>query len=312
MMKEHDFHTTIAIIPANWKMSHHGVISLFLANPDYFSLVQFGNSGSGYEFYMDDSGEGSDDSAMLMPTRTVDDQELAIAEGMSRLKMLEASTGLSSDPIMIFPGGIGSETAFELLKKKGYLATVNVQDTPLGSTRPSDWDYAMHPVVNNFAGFPNFLRKMPEPSQAYQPALFTSYLDLFIGKPVLYYSYSSNRSVFASGMDAFTPIAEQINSIPGDVSWKSLGYIARHLHAKKLNDDGSLSIRMYTRELILTNEYPAEKVFHVSSFYSGSIPIKKITINGYDFPYSIVDDQIQLDVVLPSGEEMRIEIEYHS
>jgi hypothetical protein len=311
-MKTSHFHTTVALIPANWTMAQPNVVSLFIANSDLLSIAQYGNTGRGYEFYLENLDSNTSSDPLLMPTRSLDDQELSVSEGLSRLKLFENSTGFTTDRVMIFPGGISPESTFELLKQKGFLATVNVLDTPLGSSRPTIWDYGMYPAINNYAGFPNFLRRLPEPSQSYQPALFSSYLDLFIGKPVLFYTFPSDRSMFASGMDAFAPIADQINKANGDVSWKSLGYIASHLYSRKINDDGSLSIKMYAPELFLANENPDEKVIHISHPESTTTPVTNVTVNGYDFPFSIDNNLLTLDVSVPAGAEMRIVIHYDS
>lgn len=50
-MLEHDFHTTIATIPARWQESQSTVASLFQHYPERFSLAQYGNNNDGYEFY---------------------------------------------------------------------------------------------------------------------------------------------------------------------------------------------------------------------------------------------------------------------
>ena len=83
-MKTSHFHTTVAIIPADWKMAQPNVISLFLSNPDLLSIAQYGNTGRGYEFYLENSDSNTVDDPLLMPTRTTGDLDLAVSEGLSR------------------------------------------------------------------------------------------------------------------------------------------------------------------------------------------------------------------------------------
>jgi hypothetical protein len=310
LMRTHHFHTTVALVPEKWKSADPHVVTLFLTNPEYFSIAQYGNTGDGYEFYLYEVDPTKAAYTALMPTRTLDDQELAITEGMSRMKFLQDNTGLTFDPVMIFPGGISPKKTFELLKSHDYLATVNAQDLPLGETLPALWDYGMYPVVNNYYGFPNFIRRLPDRSQAYEPALFTSYLDLFIEKPALFYTYPSDRNMFASGMDAFDPIADQINQVVTPIEWRSLGYIAQHLYSEKENDDGSLSIKMFSRELILKNDKPSEQVMHISTPESKDVPAIRVIVNGYEFPFRIEENLLKMDLIVPAGNEMRISIEY--
>ncbi len=310
LMRTYHFHTTIAVVPEQWKLADPHVVTSILTNPDYFSLVQYGNTGNGYEFYLYEADPTQGAYSALMPTRSLDDQELAIVEGMSRMKFLENNTGLSFDPIMIFPGGISPRKTFKLLKSHDYLATFNVQDHPLGETLPTAWDYGMYPAVTNYYGFPNFIRRLPERSQAYEPALLTSYLDLFIGKPALFYTTPSDRSMFASGMDAFDPIADQINRLASPIEWRSLGYITRHLYSEKKNDDGSLSIKMFSRELILKNDNTVEQIMHFSIPESKEVPATRVTVNGYEFPFRIDENILKMDLNVPAGNELRISIEY--
>lgn len=312
IMRTHNFHTTVALNPSSWESSDPNTVTLFLSNPDYFSLVQYGNSGMGYEFPLYEVDPTQTSGPGLIPTRTLRDQELSITEGLSRMKLLENTTGLSFDPIMIFPGGISPKKTFELLKSYGYLGTANDQDLPLGENRPSAWDYGMYPAVNDFFGFPNYIQRTPGRSQSYEPALLTSYLDLFIGKPVLFYTYASSRSLFAGGMDGFNPIADEINRIIGPLEWRSLGYIARHLYSEKENDDGSLSIKMYSRELILSNDKQNEQIMHISLPDYVDIPAAEVTINGYAFPFRVEENQLKLDISVPAGDEVRISIEYRA
>jgi hypothetical protein len=312
LMRTHKFHTTVALVPEQWKLADPHVVTLFLANPEYFSIAQYGNTGTGYEFYLYEVNPTQAAYSALMPTRSLDGQALAITEGLSRMKFLQDNTGLAFDPVMIFPGGISPKKTFELLKSYDYLATVNVQDLPLGEAHPTQWDYGMYPAVTDFYGFPNFIRRLPERSLAYEPALLTSYLDLFIGKPALLYTSPSDRSMFASGMNAFDPIADQINRVVDPVEWRSLGYIARHLYSEKENDDGSLSIKMYSRELILKNEKPDDRVMHISIPEYSEVPATRVTVNGYVFPFRIEENLLKMDLIVPAGGEMRISIEYDS
>src|SRR5690606_35619071 len=48
-MKERNFHTTIGLPPFMASETDAAVVSLFLQNPQYYSLVQYGNNLDGYE-----------------------------------------------------------------------------------------------------------------------------------------------------------------------------------------------------------------------------------------------------------------------
>jgi hypothetical protein len=310
LMKRDTFHTTVAVIPASWETPDPQVVALFLTNPTYFSLVQYGNNGKSHEFYRYAPPTGSTTENSLLTYLSLEQQEQNILEGLARLNLLYSRTRLLVEPIMVFPRGISPEKTLLLLKKYNYLATSNNVDVPLDSVRPADWDYGMYPSVNDYAGFPNLVRRAPGNTQAYSPALLSSLLDLFIGRPALFATLPFTGGVFTAGLDAFNETARELNRLPGGVEWRNLQYIAQHLYLERINDDGSRSVRMYTRQLILTNETETEQVIHILYPEPLDIPILRLTVNGYEFPYKIAEDILSLDLLLPPGTTAEISIEY--
>jgi len=310
LMRRNDFHTTLALIPQNWQLSEPEVVALFLTARDDFSLAQYGNTGQGYEFYRYATPAPEATNVPLLPARPLEDQQRSILEGLARMQLHENLTRIPFDRVMIFPGGISPVETLIFLKANNYLATVNTQDLPLDALRPADWDYGMQPAVTDFAGFPNLIRRMPTENQAYQPYILASILDLLIDKPALFYTYPYGSGLFAAGMDAFDPVARQINGLEGEVAWRSLGDIARRLCRVKQEDDGSYSVAMYTRWLILSNPAPAAAVFHVVRSETSDVPIARLTVNGHEFPYTLQDGQLRLDLIIPGGTAAEIIIEY--
>ncbi len=311
-MRQHNFHTTISVIPEDWRRSDPYVVAMFLANPEFFSLVQYGNTGEGYEFYRYEVASVNMTGNMLVPVRSLSDQEYSIQEGNARIKLLENLSGLTIDPVMILPGGICPVQTFELLKKNGYLATSNVQDTPLDSPRMDDWDYGMEPAITDYAAFPNLIRRMPEASQAYEPYLLASILDIFVDKPALFYTFPYGRSMFANGMDAFDQVADEMNSLNANLEWRSLGDIARSIYLERKNVDGSTQVKMVTSELIYQNDSNNDEIVHISRPVTDKEDIDDITVNGYSFPYRLEAGEIIMDIRVPGNSKVRITIEYSS
>ena len=304
-MLAHDFHTTIALIPARWEQSQPEVVTLFQHYPDRFSLVQHGNNHDGYEFYSYRT-TGKDNFI----SRPFNAQAWDIQEGLARMEMHRSLTGLAFDPVMVFPWGIPPEPTMGLLKKHNYLATVNQQDVPLDTARPTDWDYGMHPAILNYENFPVITRRYLGNYQSFQPDVQPIIFDLFVDKPALFFTHAYEKELFAGGIDAFNPVADQINSLSGGVEWQSLGTILRRLHLEKTNDDGSLDIRMYGNDLILTNESPSERAYHIVKEETLIVPIAALTVNGQEFPYRLEYDLLLMDVRLSFGATMEINIIY--
>jgi hypothetical protein len=118
--------------------------------------------------------------------------------------------------------------------------------------------------------------------------------------------------LFSSGIGTFNPVANEINSLVGEVEWRSLGYIIRHLYLEKQEDDGSMGIMIYGNHVIITNDTTEEKVYHITKEETLNVPISILTVNGYEFPYRVEEDLLMLDLRLPPSSSGVIEIQYGS
>ena len=309
-MNTHNFHTTIALIPAKWQSFNFDVVTLFQLHPDRFSLVQHGNNHDGYEFYRYSLTTNDPKDDPNFRARPLAEQEEDIIEGFKQLKRLSDILGIPFDPVMIFPYGISPEPTLVLLKKYNYLATVNAQDLPLDATRPDTWDYGMYPAEMHWGNFPTLTRRHPGTYQPFQPDIQPFIFDLFIDKPALFYSHAYEDELFADGIAAFDPVADQMNRLAGGVEWRSLGYILTHLYREKTNDDGSVDVRMYTNHLLLKNDTQYERTYHISKQETLNVPINTLSINGQEFPFRKENDLLLVDVQVPADLSIQILIQY--
>ena len=309
-MLVHNFHTTFALVPARLDQTAFEVASLFRTYPDKFSLVQLGNNSDGYEFYKYSLNKDDPKDNFDMRARPLSEQEVDITEGLARLEKFSRSFNQVFEKVMIFPRGISPEPTLRLLKKYNYLATVNAEDIPLDAVRPLNWDYGMNPAIMDYGNFPVLVRRNLDADQLNRQDIQPLIFDLFIDKPALYYSNAFENGLFATGINAFNPIADKINNLPGDVEWRSLGYILTHLYLEKIDDDGSSSVRMFTNQLSLTNEAGIDMSYHISKSETLNIPIASVTVNGRIFPYSIRDGLLTLDVKIPAIESINVFIQY--
>ncbi len=309
-MEAHNFHTTIAFIPKNWNRSQPLVVSLFLANPHRYSLVQHGNNHDGYEFYKYSVSEDDEHEGMKLPARPLADQEADILEGLARMEKHRMRTGIPHDRIMIFPWQISPEGTLVLLKKYGFLASVNAQDVPLDATRPSRWDYGMYQANMDYGNFATLTRRHPGEYPPFRPHLDPFILDLFVDKPALFYSHASEGELFETGIDTFGPVADQVNDLSGEVEWRSLGYIIKHLYLQKRNDDGSVDVKVYGNQVIVTNESSEEQTYHVFKEETLNVPVSRLTVNGHEFPYRVAGGFLSLDVRVPGHSSIEIVVDY--
>lgn len=307
-MEAHNFHTTIAFMPANLDTWEPAVVDIFRSNPDRYSLVQHGNNHDGYEFYKYSVSEDDEYEGQKLPARPLADQEADIVEGLARMNTLAELTGIPNDMVMIFPWGISPEPTLVLLKRYNFLATVNGQDVPLDATRPPDWDYGMYQADLDYGSFPTLWRRHPGTYQPFRPNLRPFISDLFVDKPALLYSHEGQ--LFETGTDAFNAAADQLNALPGELEWHSLGYIIKHLYLEKTNDDGSVDVKMYGNHLIVTNGSRDKRIYHVSKAETLNVPISRLTVNSHEFPYRVEKGFLTLDVRVPASSSIEIVIRF--
>lgn len=310
-MEVHNFHTTIAMHPVTWSMSEPEVIGLFLLNPDRFSLAQHGNNGDGYEFYWYDASADLESEGRILPPRPLVDQEADIIQGVARMEKHQIRTGIPFDRVMIFPWGISPEPTFDVLKKHGFLGTINAQAAPLGATQPAEFDYGMFPAITSYGGFPLLTRRHPGSYSPFRADLQPFIFDLFVDKPALFYSHAyEERELFASGIDAFNPVADEINNLYGEVEWRNLGYILKHLYLERTNDDGSVDVKIFGNHVIITNYSNSETTYHLIKDQPENSPISDLYINAQEFEYRIVEDTLTADVLIPANSTLELIISY--
>lgn len=307
-MDNYEYHTTVAFPPVMWEESEPEVVGLFIKRFDRLSIVQLGNNHGEYEFYKYTVEPGETYRGKELPARPLADQEEDILEGLERLQRHRIRNQITDSRVMIFPWGISPEPTFELLKKYNYLATVNAQDVPLNADRPGDWDYGMYQANMDYANFPSVQRRLPGTLQPYALDLQPFILDLFIDKPALFYLHVGDFQ--ESGIEAFNPAAIEMNRVSGDLEWQSLGSIIKHMYLQKVNDDGSIDLMMYTNHLEFENAYSIELDYHLKKIETLNVPIRSLMVNGHEFPYRLEAGELIVNVKVPAGEIVLIEILY--
>ena len=132
LMKRHNFSTNVAFIPWNWRRSAPEVVQLFRENPAHYSLSVHGCDHTRGEF-------GSSDRQRLY---------WKTQQAIERMTQHQSITGISHDRVMVFPQGIFSEAAMDVLRRTGLIASVNndvisADPHPRAITVSDVWDIAV-------------------------------------------------------------------------------------------------------------------------------------------------------------------------
>jgi hypothetical protein len=230
LIRQHNFHTTIAFIPHNCRRSSPQTAKLFRENADCLGICFHGNDHTQAEF-------ASTDPALL-------NTMLDAAE--RRIGLHTRLTGLDCDRVMVFPQGKFSVEAMTVLKARNFNAAVNTVPHPMHTETVLTLEDLMQPAVLRFGSFPLFLRKKSIAMESADIAF-----NLFFGRPILIVEH---HDVFAHPEQLISAV-QRINSTSrGVVRWSNVGTVVRESILCKRTANGSHHVRAYARCLRITND----------------------------------------------------------
>ena len=289
-MERHNFHTTISFIPWNYDRSRPDVVSLFRAHGDRLSVCVHGNNHDHREF--------ADLRSVPLGVQVAN-----IQQGLARMRRFTELTGISYDPVMVFPHATGPEQTLAELKRYGFLATAYSLDLPLGAATPTDPLFYLRTFNLDFANFPGLKRYFAET----QPARVELAINAFLDNPLLFYGH---ESLFNRGVQAFNRVADDVNGTQPDTRWCSLGCVTRHLYRVRLRDDGNVDAEIFSNDVVLENRESQDKLFLVKKAENFFPAIRAVTVDGQWLPFATQGESIGITVFVPAGQSRNLRIEY--
>lgn len=290
-MEEHNFHTTIAFIPWNFDRNEPEVVSIFRKFPNRFSICIHGDNHDHKEFtdYTSKPFEG---------------QVTALKQSLARMESFRTQTEIPYERVMVFPHSIAPEQTLEALKGNGYVATINSQNIPMGSSEPSDPLFALRPTTLFFGGLPSILRYPAVPTS-------DSFLAInnFLDNPIFFYAH---ENFFSKGIDAFDGLADQVNRIEPDTKWRSVGDIAKQLYLIKRRGDSSFDVLAFSSDIVLANTSVHDAVFYVRKQESGIPAVSSVTVDEAHVPLRVIGGYVEAKVDVPPGQTRRMLIQYQN
>lgn len=198
-MKNHVFFTEIAFIPWNYKRSDPKTVRLFADNPDHYAICVHGCNHTRNEFGQID----------------YDNLSSLTSLALYKMELHKKITGLSYDPVFVFPQGYFSSVAMKVLKEQGFFAAFNsiIEATDI-KTPPSSIEY-LKPATTIYWDFPLFLRRHPNNKEHFIQ-------DIKNGRPLLIIEHHNS---FRNGYKKITDLIDWINNL-GNIKWTSLLNIA--------------------------------------------------------------------------------------
>jgi len=286
LMKRHNFSTNIAFIPWNWRRSAPGVVRLFRENPEHFSLSVHGCDHTRAEF-------GSPGQQRLY---------WKARQALARMNRHEAITGISHDPVMVFPQGVFSEAAMSVLKHTDLIGAVNndvvsADPCPRAITISDVWDIA----VMGYS-FPLFTRRYP------WEGIANFAFDALLGKPtiaVIHHDYCSDHGT------RLVNFVKQVNALRCAPTWRSLGDVLRRSCRQREDSPGAVEVEMYGRELRIENRADQPKRFLIRRRECEPSAIQQIGTDAQEIAWREVNGRINFEIDLNPSESRVIKIKFH-
>jgi hypothetical protein len=276
-METHACAMSVATIPANQRATRRAAVELFAGNPDRLSVAVHGCDHRHREFGESNIGRLNE----------------MVATGVRQMAALQRRHGLVCDPVMVFPHGIFSTPAMQVLKRYGYLGAVASVNAFSGAPHPAVANTEpplrvadfLAPTTTAFDGFPLYLRRYPNAVEDFA-------FDLFLGKPAL---ITTHHDDFRDGGTAALNLVDRLNSLTPDLRWCGLAAGMRNTCLYRHADDGRLHIRALAREQHLQGFLAAEPAC-LTMPGSRRVPVTRVTVNGRACPFDESDDRLCVEL----------------
>lgn len=285
-MQEHSFTTNVAVIPWNWQRTSADMATLVRNSAGRISVSVHGCDHTGAEF-----------GCTALPTLN---SKAAVAK--LRMERHKAKTGISHDLVMVFPQGVFSKESLSVLQQHQYVAAVNTEVLPTNIdhdrlTVGDTWRLA----IDSYGSFPLFARRYP--SHGLENFAF----DLLLGKPCLIVEH---HKFFKGHGRKAVDFIDALNSLKCDLKWRALGDVLKRAYQWRLDENGTVRIRMFANELLLANEGSQKRRYHVEKTDSGSVGVMQVLANGAPVEWTKQNGTVTFECEIAPKAEVSLQVEY--
>jgi hypothetical protein len=289
LMRRHNFATSIAFIPWNWRRNNAKVVQLFKENPERLSLSIHGCDHTGGEF------GGIHGGRLAWKSR----------ESLARMRRHQSLTGLPHDTVMVFPQGVFSAQAMEVLKRSAFIGAVN---TEVFSTDPDPPPITIadfwQPAVLNYSDFAIFTRR-------YASAGVENFaFDILLGKPCLVVAHHNDCYDDCRHIGEFM---QRLNQLKVSLRWMSLAAAVRRSFRQREISPGVVEIEMYGSEVRIENPSGPKTTFRFRKRESEAGNIKAVHAAGQPVKWDFSEGGrgLTFEVELNPGESKIVTVTYH-
>jgi hypothetical protein len=286
LMDSHNFTTTIAFIPWNWRRTNRHTVRQFQLRTDRLSLCV----------------HGCDHTASEFAARSTAVLNRRIKTASQRMELLFQRTSLPHDDIMVFPQGAFSPEVGRALKLNGFVAAVNTEVAPSGSARNDTkiadlWNVA----IMQYGTFPIYTRRY------LTHGIENFAFDALLGKPCLIVAH---HEVFKARGRELMEFIGRLNSLNWNLRWGSLGDVISHSFKIRNHAGGIRTIQMYAEHLVIENSSTEPREAVVIKEESDPDCVKAVMVNEETIHHDQEDNHLQFRVTMSPGEKSEIRIIY--
>ena len=285
-MDARGYSTTIAFIPWNYKRTDKRIAKVFQNRGDKLSVCVHGCDHTGAEF----------------ATADAHDLTWLVRTASQRMRLHEQMRGVPWDKVMVFPQGLFSGEAMQVLKAEGYLAAVNSGILAANEKAPSvTVEDVLDVAVMKYSGFPLFNRRYPSQSD------IEFRLDFFLNKPLLGVEH---HGFFRNGLDSVDRFITRTNLISDRVKWATLGTIATHTHLVKRCPDESWECRIYGPVTVIENPTDSPVRYRIQKFEADPGSIGAVSVNDRDIDFIAEEGRLTFEAVIPEHSSSAVRVVY--
>jgi hypothetical protein len=286
LMDKHNFSTTIAFIPWNWRRTHSATVALFRQRPDRFSLCVHGCDHI--------AGEFGARSTRLLNRR--------IKTASERMGRLSSRTSLQFDRVMVFPQGVFSPESGRALKLNGYVAAANTEVAPSdhaeNKTKIADvWDIA----IMKYGDFPIFTRRYI--THGVENCAF----DALLGKPCLLVAH--HNEFRDHGRDLLQFI-NNLNSLAWNHRWLPLGEAISRSFKIRPECNGTSLVQMSATRLLMENPTDRPREAVVLKQEADLDCVRAVMVNQTAIEFGHQDHTLQFEIKLEPKELADVRVIY--
>jgi len=286
LMDEHNFATTVAFIPWNWRRTDARTVRLFHEHPNRLSLCIHGCDHTAKEF--------AERSAAVLNKR--------INVANHRMRLFGRRTQLRHDDIMLFPQGAFSASAARALKLNGFVAAANTEVVPEhkdeNKTTVGD---LLGLAIMKYASFPMFTRRY----LAHGVENFA--FDGLLGKPCF---IAAHHDDFAGDARILLQVIAKLNSLNWNIRWRSLGDAIAHSFRIRRRGEGDPFVEMYGTSLTCKNLHASSRPITFVKEESDFDCVKSVTVNGHPVDYLHHRGYLRFEAAVPENESVDLRIIY--